>query len=179
MKETTISSRTAFEGQLLKVDVLDVELPGGIRSVREIVRHPGASVILPELPDGRFLFVRQFRKPLERVLTEAVAGTLDPGEIPEQCASRELREETGYTAGEFRKLGVIFPAPGYTDETLHVYHAGSLQGGQGPQPDADEKLEVVCLTPDEVDRLIVQGKIGDAKTLAAWLLWKSKGAEAK
>ena len=80
MNEKTLSARTVFDGRLLHVEVLDVELPSGVRSVREIVRHPGASVILPQRPDGQFLFVRQFRKPLERQLLEAVAGTLDPGE---------------------------------------------------------------------------------------------------
>lgn len=179
MSETTLKSRRVFDGRLLKVEVLDVELPNGVRSIREIVRHPGAAVILPELPDGRFLFVRQFRKPLEAVLTEAVAGTLDPGETPEQCACRELKEETGYSAGDFRKLGVVFPAPGYTDETLHIYHATALNDGETPAPDADEKVEVVCLARDQVESMIARGELRDAKTLAAWLLWKTRIAEVR
>lgn len=176
MNETTVKSDMAFVGRLLKVEVVDVELPSGSRSVREIVRHPGASVILPELPDGRFLFVRQFRKPLERVMIEAVAGTLDPGETPGQCARRELVEETGHTASRFLELGTIFPAPGYTDEALHLYYATGLEKVSEPRPDEDEKLDVVTLTAEGIDRMIAHGEIGDAKTLCTWLLWKNRPA---
>lgn len=179
MHEKTLSSKTVFDGRLLKLDVLEVELEPGTRTVREIVRHPGAAVILPQLPDGRFVFVRQFRKPLETELVEVVAGTLDPGEDPADCAARELREETGYDAGEFRKLGVIFPSPGYTDERIHVYYARLLPARRESSPEKDEKLNVVYLAAERVEEMISNGEIGDAKTLAAWLLYKSGAAEIR
>lgn len=175
MNEKTVGSRRVFDGRLLKVDVLDVELESGKRSVREIVRHPGAAVILGQLPDDRFVFVRQFRKPLEADIIEAVAGTLEPGEDPIECAAREVKEETGYEAINLKKLGVIVSSPGYTDETLHVYFA-QLAADQGElQSDEDEQLDVVYLTKDRVEKMIVADNIRDAKTLAAWLLYEKSG----
>jgi ADP-ribose pyrophosphatase len=170
--EKTVKTTRAFTGRLLKLDVLEVELGSGQHATREVVRHPGGVVILPQLPDGRFVFVRQFRKPLETELLEAVAGTLHPGENPDLCAARELTEETGYAAERLVKLGVFATAPGYTEERLHAYYA-LLAPRQGAlAPDEDEKIEIVYLAPPTVEELMVNGKICDAKTLAVWFLWK-------
>jgi ADP-ribose pyrophosphatase len=178
MLEKTLSVRTAFSGKLLKLDVLDVELANGQRAIREIVRHPGGVTILPQLPDSRFVFVRQFRKAVETSLIEAVAGTLHPGEDPAQCALRELREETGYEAERLDRLGVIAPAPGYTEERLHLYYASLRPDGGALSPDEDEKIEVVFLEPRQVDAMLLSGEIWDAKTLAAWHLWNARAREA-
>jgi ADP-ribose pyrophosphatase len=176
MSEKTIRIRTVFRGRLLKIQVVDVRLAGGRRSVREIVVHPGATAILCRRMDGRFIFVRQYRKPVEKQLLEIVAGTLERGESPARCAVREVKEETGYSVTKLRKLGVIFLAPGYTTERLHVYQA-DLHCARGvPNPDADENVRTVCFTRREVETLIRQGKIMDSKTLAAWILWKSMTA---
>lgn len=170
MNERTVNSRVVFEGCLLKIEVLDVELESGECSVREVVRHPGAAVVLPQLQDGRFVLVRQFRKPIERDVLEVVAGVLEPGETPENCAVRELKEETGYEPEIITKLGVVFPSPGYTDETLHMYHA-LLGWHQGElSPDDDEKLEVVCLSGERIEEMMARGEIFDAKTIAIWQL---------
>ena len=126
------------------------------------------------MPDGRFVFVRQFRKPLERVMLETVAGKLEPGEDPEECARREVMEETGYRAGESAKLGVIYPSPGYTDETIHVYHVKLIPEMVTAGGDEDEDLEVVHLTSAEIEEMVASGDIEDGKTLAMWLLYKSK-----
>lgn len=174
MHEKTLATRRAFDGRLLKVDVLDVELESGVKSVREIIRHPGATVVLARLPDGRFIFVRQFRKPLEREMLEVVAGTLDPGESPEQCAARELEEETGYRPAELVKLGVIVPAPGYTDEKLHCYYAPVKPERGEAVGDHDEAIEQVYLTEREIGELMASGGIEDAKTIAAWHLYLVK-----
>jgi ADP-ribose pyrophosphatase len=175
MHEKTLSVRRGFSGKLLNLDVVDVELAHGQRSVREIVRHPGGVVILPRLPDGRFVLVRQFRKAVEEVLLEAVAGTLHAGEDPDLCARRELEEETGYKASTLVRLGVIAPAPGYTEERLYLYFA-TLCPEAGPlSPDEDEKIEVVPLAPSQIEALMLSGEIWDAKTLAAWYLMKAKG----
>jgi ADP-ribose pyrophosphatase len=172
--EKTIRAERAFEGRLVKVDVLDVELASGQRARREIVRHPGAVVVLAELPDGRFVFVRQFRKALEQELLEAVAGTLEPGEHPDACAARELEEETGYGVERLSRLGAIYPAPGYSEEVLHAYHARLRAAPGSSRPDADEKLAVVHLSAGEVEAMIQAGGMADSKTLAVWLLGRSR-----
>ena len=163
---------------VLRVESVEVELDSGVRSVREIVRHPGAAVVLAQLDDGRFVFVRQYRKAIEQATLEVVAGTLHPGEDPAACAHRELREESGYTARELIKLGVVLPAPGYTTERLHTYFA-RLDGKQGDlQTDHDEQVQVVYLTAADVERKLAAGEIEDAKTLSAWLLYKTRIARA-
>ena len=173
MTETTISTTPAFRGKLLKVDVLEVELPDGQVATREIVRHPGAAVILCELPDGRFVFVRQYRKAIEQELLEVVAGTLDPGETPEACALREVQEETGYRCASITHLGAAYPAPGYTEEKLHFFHA-MLDPEQGEQaPDDDEFVEPVILTRQVIVEMITSGQLEDAKSLTAWMLYTS------
>ncbi len=174
MHEKTIHLETAFRGKLVQVDVLDVELDCGKRAIREIIKHPGAAVILAQLPDERFVLVRQYRKAIETALLEAVAGTLDPGESPETCARRELTEETGYTAESLHDLGVIYPAPGYSEERLYVYYA-KLSPERGPmRPDDDERLEVECFSTDELESMMERGEICDAKTLAAWTLYRRR-----
>jgi ADP-ribose pyrophosphatase len=132
-------------------------------------------VVLAELPDGRFLFVRQFRKPLEEPVLEAVAGLLDEGEAPAACARRETREETGYEAQAIRRLGVIYASPGYADERLHVFHARLKPEPSGGEPDEDEHLELVPMAAAEIERRIAAGRIRDAKTLAAWALLRAGG----
>ena len=174
MEEKTTGSRCGFAGRLLTVDVVDVQLPDGRTSVREIVRHPGAVVILPQRPDGRFVFVRQYRKAVEAALVEAVAGTLDPGENPARCARRELLEETGHRAENLLPLGELVPAPGYTSERLHAFHA-SVDADPRPQAtEEDENIECVLATEEDVERWIDSGDLVDAKTLAIWMLWLRK-----
>jgi ADP-ribose pyrophosphatase len=172
--EKTLSTSRAFEGRLLKVDVLQVELASGVKSVREIIRHPGATIVLAQLPDGRFVFVRQFRKAVEKEMLEVVAGTLEPGEDPDACAARELAEETGCHASSLVRLGVIVPAPGYTDERLYVYYARVNEDQRHAAPDEDENVETVLLTADEIETLIRNGLIEDAKTLATWQLYTAR-----
>lgn len=157
------------------MDVVDVELADGKRSVREIVRHPGAAVVLGQLPDGRYAFVRQFRKAVEKVLLEVVAGTLEPGEAPEECARRELCEEVGHAAVRLTRLGTVYPAPGYTEEALHVFFAELDPEKVLAEADEDERIDVVYLTHDAVESAIAGGAIEDAKTLAAWLLYLRRG----
>ncbi len=172
MHEKTITTKAGFHGKLLHVDVLEVELGPGERATREIIRHPGAAVILAQLDDGRFVLVRQYRKAIERETLEVVAGTLHRGEDPVVCAHRELHEETGYAARELIRLGAVVPAPGYTDERLHMFFA-RLKPEQGAQqPDADETVSVAYATAAEIESMIVDGTIEDAKTLAAWLLYR-------
>lgn len=174
MNEKTTKVRKVFNGRLIKVDVLDVKLADGMKARREIVRHPGASAILPRLPDGRFVFVRQFRKPAERELLEITAGTLNKGENPDKCARREVTEETGYQVKMLKKLGKMYTAPGYTDEVIYLYYA-DLNPVQGASDcDDDEKVTVVYLSAGQVEEAVRKGRIIDSKTLAAWLLFRMK-----
>ena len=174
MSEKTLRSETVFTGRLLEVDVLEVELDSGARSIREIVRHPGAAAVLAELPDGRFVLVRQFRKPCEAGVVEIVAGVLEPGEEPGECAARELEEETGHKAEELTKLGMVRPSPGYTDEVVHLYHARVDAVPGSSRPESDERIEVLHVDRSAAERMMAAGQISDAKTLAAWLLYSVK-----
>jgi ADP-ribose pyrophosphatase len=174
MDERVLRTETCFRGRLLRVDRLEVEWEPGRRATREVVRHPGAAVILPRLPDGRFVFVRQYRAAVGEVVLEAVAGTMGWGEDPAVCAHRELREETGFEAEELVKLGVVYPAPGYTEERLHLFLARLKPRGGPPAPDEDERLEPVLLAPEEIVRAILEDRIRDAKTIAAWWLYERK-----
>jgi ADP-ribose pyrophosphatase len=172
MKERVVGSRTVFAGRLLRVDVLDVEMADGRRAVREVIRHPGAAVVLAETPEGKFLLVRQHRAAAAEVLTEVVAGTLDPGEDPEACARRELAEETGREALALTRLGVFLPVPGYSEERLHIYHARLSARRVASDPDDDERIETVEMTAGEVVEAILDGRIKDAKTVVAWWLYE-------
>ena len=173
MYEKTISRKTVFEGRILSVDVLGVELEDGRISEREIIQHGVAVAIIPRLPDGRFVFIRQFRKAMERVCFEVVAGNCDPGEEPAVSAARELQEETGYIAGSLELLSSIFPSVGYCTERIDIYFAEVTEQG-ATSFDEDENIEGVILTEHELDEMIRTNQIGDAKTLAAWMLYKAK-----
>jgi ADP-ribose pyrophosphatase len=172
MFEKTISRETVFKGRILDVDVLEVELEDGRRSVREIVQHGVAVAIIPQLPDGRFVFIRQFRKAMERVCFEVVAGNCDPGELEKDSAVRELQEETGYIADTIELLGPIYPCIGYCTERIDVFFAEVSRQGERAL-DEDEDIEQVVLSEAELDEMIRSGQVSDAKTLAAWMLYKT------
>ena len=146
----------------------------GRRARREIVRHPGAVAVLCRLADGRFVFVRQFRKAIERELVEIVAGTREPGEGPDACARREVQEETGCKVASLERLGCIYTAPGFCNEKIDIYFAGLGRAGGRPRPDPDEHIALVCLSARQVRAMLASGKIKDAKTLAAWLMFKNR-----
>ena len=174
--EKTIASRTVFRGRAIQVDVLDIELPDGRRSTREIVRHSGAVAVLARKPDGRFLFVRQYRKAIESAFIEVVAGSLDPGEAPDEAAHRELREESGYLALRMLPLGSIVACPGYSEERLHLFYADIGEKPGATEQDGDENVETLSMPEANVEQAILDGTLQDGKTLACWLLWRMRGA---
>ena len=175
--EKTLSTRTAFQGRALRLDVVDIELPDGRRSVREVIRHRGAVAVLGRRPDGRFLFVRQYRKAIETAFVEVVAGSLEPGEAPDVAAHRELREESGYQARRMLPLGTIVACPGYSEERLHLFYA-DLDGAPGAtDPDSDENVETLLMSREAVEQAILDGSLCDAKTMCCWLLWTLRGPE--
>ena len=174
MYEKTISRKTVYTGRILDVDVLDVELENGKRSVREIVQHGVAVAIIPKLADGRFAFIRQFRKAMERVCFEVVAGNVDhDGEHEAETAMRELQEETGYIAESMELLGPIFPSVGYCTERIDVFYCEVVGRGETDFDD-DERIETVIVSEAEMDEMIRSNQIADSKTLAAWMLYKAK-----
>jgi ADP-ribose pyrophosphatase len=177
MHERTTTARTVFRGRVLTLEVVDVELPGGRRSTREVVRHPGAVAAVVQRPDGRFVFVRQYRKAVEAETLELVAGTLHAGEDPRACAVREIAEETGYAVETLRDLGWIYLAPGYSDEKLHLFYARVAAAPGGTAPDDDEDVAAEVLTASDVEDRLRRGALHDAKTMAGWLAWRRAEGE--
>ena len=173
LHESALDSERVFDGALLKVWRDRVRLPNGGESVREYVRHPGAVVVVAQLPDGSLLFERQFRYPLRRAFLELPAGKIDAGEDILVCAKRELREETGYEAAEWRHLGVMHPCIGYSDERIEIFAARGLHLAGEKTLDHNEFLEVVELSPDEARQAVWDGRITDAKTITS-LFWLDK-----
>lgn len=171
--EASLEALVGFSGKLVAVEVHRVRLSNGREAVREVVRHPGAVVILPVLPDGRVVLVRQFRFAVGESLLELPAGTLHPGEPPAACASRELAEETGYR-GEVVPLGEFFSAPGFCDEKLFCFFARCFRKGE-TDLDEDEEVEVVLVGPEELASAVARGHIRDAKSLACLSLAHIRG----
>jgi len=169
LTERRLSGEQVFDGKLLKVHRDAVRLPDGSRGVREYIRHPGAVAIVPLFDDGRVLLERQFRYPHGREFLEIPAGKIDPGEAHLDTAKRELREETGYEAGEWTRLGVLHPAIAYTDEAIEIFVAKKLTL-RGRRLDAGEFLETQIMKFEEAVNMIRDGRITDAKTVAALLM---------
>jgi len=172
MKEETLTSNRAFNGRLINLDVVEVSLESGRKARREIVRHPGAVLVVGELPGGRFVFVRQFRKPIDQELLEVVAGTRDPDEDAETCAIREMREETGYEVKTLSRMGFVYTAPGFCNERIDLFFAELSGTPETQRTDEDETIEVVLLDFSEIESMIARNEIHDGKTLVAWLMAK-------
>lgn len=164
MEETIVSTRTLYTGRVVTLDIHDVVLPDGQYSKREHVRHPGASAVIALDEDQNVLMVRQYRLPAGQVLLELPAGTLNPEEPPEECANRELQEETGYKAKHLEYLGAFYAAPGYTSEYIHLFYATGLTASALPV-DNDEFLEVTRLPLSEAVLMVERGEIVDGKTV--------------
>ena len=164
--EEAVDSQRVFDGRLIRVRVDTVRLPDGSERRREVVEHPGAVAILPVLPGGELVLVRQYRHAVGRTLLEVPAGTREPDESTESCAYRELAEETGYRASSLRELIRFYVSPGWANEELVTYVVTDLQPGD-PRPEDDERLEIVPVRPEDVPGLINRGEIGDAKTIIA------------
>lgn len=169
LKEIFVSTERIYEGKIINLRRDMVRLPNGKEASREVVEHPGAVAVVPVLPDGRVLMVRQFRHPIGKILLEIPAGKLDAGEDPYQCAMRELEEETGYRANKMERRASVFTGPGFTDEIIHIYIAGDLVK-TAVNPDEDEFLEVKAYAPQDIRRMIREGLICDSKTISGLFL---------
>jgi ADP-ribose pyrophosphatase len=169
MSFQTLSQEMIYQGHAFNVRRDEVRLPNQRTMHVDVIEHVGAVTILPVDGEGRILFVRQYRHATGRELLELPAGTLDPGEAPEVCAAREIREETGFAAGELLKLGEFFLAPGYSTEYMLVYLARDLKRAPLPK-DQDEFITLQTISIEEAYRMAMSGAIMDGKSLAALLL---------
>ena len=166
-RERVVDSQHVYRGRAVRVRVDAVVKPNKKKATREVVEHVDCVVVLPIDSQGNILLVRQFRHAVERQLLELPAGSIDPGETPEEAATRELQEETGYRPGKLERLGGFYAAPGYCTEYLHFFRASLLEKSPLTAEDTDE-IEVVPTNPADVPALIASGKICDAKTIAGF-----------
>ena len=161
-----------YQGSLFSFVSEDVTLPNGSRTELGLVRHPGSTAVVPLFDDNTVLMERQYRHAVGAYLLEIPAGTMEPGELPLNCAKRELEEETGYTAQKFIELSQVLILPAYTDEKIHVYLARDLTVSR-QNLDKDEIIEVVQYPIEDTLKMISDGKITDGLTIlalqSAWL----------
>lgn len=176
-EEKTIDTERIFEGKIINVRRDRVTVMEG-ESFREIVEHNGGAVIAAVKSDGRMIMVRQFRKPAERVMLEVPAGKIDEGENPETAALRELKEETGYTAGKIRKLTQMYPSVGYSEEILHLYLCTELTAGETCF-DENEAIDIEEYDIDELVSMVMNGTIQDGKSQIAILMVKTLAASGQ
>ncbi len=177
LRETRVDSEELLRGNFLHAFRDTVRLPDGSVATREYVIHPGAVMVIAELPDGKLVLERQFRYPVQSVMVEFPAGKLDAGEASLVCARRELLEETGYTAKQWARAGVLHPVISYSTEFIDIWFARDLTAGQR-QLDPGEFLDVFSATADELLQWCRDGRVTDAKTLsgALWLQNVRSGA---
>lgn len=172
-----VSRRLLHKGRKFDFELLKVRRPGGGEIEREIVRHPGAVVVVAVKGEGaaaELVLIRNFRISVEQRLWECCAGTLEPGEDPAVCAGRELVEETGYRAGRIEPLGWFYTSPGLSDEQMYAYVATDLTH-VGQDLEDDETIEVECVPADEAVTMVDRGDIRDGKSIAAILLAARRG----
>ena len=175
-REERISGQRVYDGTIVKLDVDRVRRPDGGETVREVVRHQGAAVMLPVLDDGSVLLVRQYRYAADAWLLELPAGKIDPGERPEKTARRELEEETGWRPEVMEALGTFFTTPGFTDERLYAYRATELRQVDRTPGDEDEDIELVRMSWAELLEAVRDGRLQDAKSLATLTLAAAQGS---
>jgi ADP-ribose pyrophosphatase len=166
-----MARETVHVGRKIRVEVDTFTAADGTTIRRDLIRHPGAVVILPVLDAARVVLLRNHRFVIGETLWELPAGTVEPGEPLEACARRELLEETGYRAARWRSLGYLYASPGVLDEKLHLFVAEDLTPGPS-SPEPCEQLEPVTVAFPDAIRMCLSGEIKDAKTITTLLLWE-------
>lgn len=169
-KAKIVSSNIVYRGKIFGIRRDEVVEPSGVRTSRELITHPGSVVVLPVLPDGRVILIRQYRHAARQFLWELVAGRIDKGENPRQAAARELIEETGYRAKRFRVYLDFFPSPGFLEERMFIFLASGLKEGQA-SPEDDEKIETRAYRREQLEQMIQKRIIRDGKTIAGLLYY--------
>ena len=164
-KPVLVDEKVLYEGRIFNLTSAKVE-HGAIGYTREIIRHTGSAVVLPIHGNGDITLVKQFRVPVDDFIFEVPAGTIDVGESPEECAQREILEETGLRAGSIEKINEFFVSPGFLDEKMHLFFASDLTV-ESQNLDEDEFLSIERLARGEVESMLDSGNIIDAKTIIA------------
>jgi ADP-ribose pyrophosphatase len=167
---SVVKSAMIYEGPVFGLRRDEVIEPSGIRTVREVITHPGSVVVLPILPDKRILLIRQYRHATRQYMWELVAGRIDAGEQPKEAALREMIEETGYRVKKLRVFLDVFPTPGFLEERMYILLAEGLTAGEAT-PEEDERIEAKAFTRKEVEKMIKGNVIRDAKTIAGVLYY--------
>ena len=168
-QEITLYSRRIYEGKIVNLRVDTVELPSGKETKREIVEHAGCTAIVAIDSGKEVLLVRQYRKPVEKMLLEIPAGGMEPGEEPLECARRELEEETDFSAERWEHLATFYTSPGFCTELMYLYLATELKPSMRDADD-DEHIEVVRVPLRKTLELIASGEVCDAKSIAGLLM---------
>jgi ADP-ribose diphosphatase len=169
-KAKILKSEVIFEGKSFGVRRDELIEPTGVRTVREVVTHPGSVVVLPVRPDGKIVLVRQYRHATGQYLWELVAGRMEKRENPRKGAARELVEETGYRAKKLTVFLELFPTPGFLEERMYLLLAEGLTAGEA-EPEEDEKLIVRAYSKKQLEEMIRSGKMRDAKSIAGLLFY--------
>ena len=168
-EEKTLSRQHIYKGNIINVELVTVSLPDGRQATRDLIMLPGASAVIPLNEKGEMYMVRQYRKAIDKVSLEIPAGKLDEGEDPRICAERELKEETGLTAGNIAHLVSIHSTPGFSNEILHLYAATDLNEGESCA-DTDEFISTERYTVEQLENMVLSGEITDAKSIIGILL---------
>lgn len=169
-KAQILGSQIIYNGPVFGLRRDEVIEPTGVRTTREVITHPGSVVVLPVLPDGKIVLIRQYRHATLRYLWELVAGRMEAGESPKKAAARELIEETGYRAKTFRIFLDVFPTPGFLEERMYILLAEGLKPGEA-EPEEDERIAVRTFTRKQLEEMIKSGKLRDAKSIAGLLFY--------
>ncbi|WP_207744145.1 NUDIX hydrolase [Romboutsia sp. 1001713B170131_170501_G6] len=163
IEEKTISSDKIYTGKTISLKVDTVETINQGYQKREIVEHPGAVGILALNENNEIVLIKQFRKPIEKVIWEIPAGKLEPGETPKECAQRELKEETGYDASNLKLIHKFYTSAGFSNQKIYIYLATDITVGERNLND-DEDIEVHTISLEEAYNMVIQNEIEDAKT---------------
>ena len=165
-----LGSEVIYQGPVFGLRRDQVVEPSGVRTTREVITHPGSVVVLPVLPNGKIVMIRQYRHATRQYMWELVAGRKEPEETPEEGAARELLEETGYRAKKFEVFLDVFPTPGFLEERMFLLLAEGLTPGKA-EPEEDEKIEVKAYTLKELQQMMKKGELRDAKSIAGILYY--------
>ena len=171
VEEKTISSDRIYTGKVISLKVDTVEIENKRKQKREIVEHQGAVAIVALTDDDKVVLIKQFRKPIEQVIWEIPAGKLEIGENPKDCAIRELKEETGYSAKNIKLIHKFYPSVGFSNQKIYIFLATGLNKGE-PEFDEDEIIEKYEIDINEARNMVINNEIEDAKTAIGILLAK-------
>ncbi|MCM3358858.1 MULTISPECIES: NUDIX hydrolase [unclassified Psychrobacillus] len=172
-EEKTVTTDLKYTGRIITLQVDDVLLPNGKQGKREIVKHPGAVAVIAVTDDKKIILVEQYRKALERSIIEIPAGKIEPNEAPELTAMRELEEETGYTCSNLKYIQSFATSPGFADEIIHLYLAENIVKMENPADlDEDEFVELLHVSLEDMEQMVISQQIFDAKTAFAYIWLK-------